>query len=539
MLKQFEKKKRLNAFLFLSVGYQINSPIIFLVKEWFILAKVFSTESSQYTQAVIDSFTKNRIGQFSKYLDSDPYFVTYYHINDTLSRADIGTDQVYEQLGPKSPLRFNKIKKFPVYLKTNFIPEANFENGGMDVELEISDVTTLPNTIQPKPGDFILFEIPRSPKLLFIVNNFRFSTIQSNEFYTSDISLRHAGDNCDIIEKQVVETYTCVFENIGTQNNCFIKSDDESALNTLDTELASLESFYRDAYYDNHVGTYIFNPLRAESVDWVQPSANVSTQLFYPEIYSYSTSYLLRQKPREHQISPPTFYDIYLIKFLRESEVFFDSKDPLKASNLSYDDFEPDNFDWLFRRSLWYTIITKDTKYLCRYPYYIGHEITKMMSPLRAVIHNSHGLALVMHLENECDNLEKYMSHVLIKMILDYNANKNDENTTHRHPSIMDADIVNISPIPLNGKERRTNPISPEDYNINIPEDTESSKYDIEGFDNTLTFIYNYVTGDTKEVDESEMIRELIKPSQLSYWYTPMVIYIMQNKYSSYFTAIS
>ena len=60
-----------------------------------------------------------------------------------------------------------------------------------------------------------------------------------------------------------------------------------------------------------------------------------------------------------------------------------------------------------------------------------------------------------------------------------------------------------------------------------------------EGFDNTLTFIYNYVTGDTKEVDESEMIRELIKPSQLSYWYTPMVIYIMQNKYSSYFTAIS
>lgn len=502
------------------------------------MAKVFSTESSQYTQAVIDSFTKNRIGQFSKYLDTDPYFVTYYHINDTLSRADIGTDQIYEQLGPKSPLRFNKITKFPIYLKSNFVPEANFENGGMDVELDISDVTILPNTIQPKPGDFVLIEIPRSPKLLFIVNNFRFSTIQSNEFYTVDISLRHSGNNCDIIEKQVAETYTCVFENIGTQNNCFIKSDDETALELLNSEIASLESFYRDAYYDIHVGTYIYNPLRADSVDWVQPNANVSTPIFYPEVYSYCTSYVLRQKPREHHDSPPSFYDIYLIKFLRESEVFFDTKDPLKSSNLSYDDFEPDNFDWLFRRSLWYTIITKDTKYLSRYPYFIGHEITKIMSPLRAVIHNSHGLSLIMHLENACDDLEKYMSHTLIQMILDYDPNANSD-SSYKRPSIMDASIVNLSPIPLNGNERRSNPVSPEDYEINIPEDIEKSKYDIEGFDNTLTFIYNYVTGDTKEVDEAEMIKELIKPSLISYWYTPMIIYIMQNKYSAYFTAIS
>lgn len=505
------------------------------------MAKVYSTESSQYTQAVIDSFTKNRIGQFSKYLDTDPYFVTYYHINDTLSRADIGTDSVYEQLGPKSPVRFNKIRKFPVYLKADFTPEANFDNGGMDVELDINDVTTLPHTIQPKPGDFMLFEIPRAPKMLFIVNNFRFSTVQSNDFYTIDISLRHVGDTCDIIEKQVVETYTCVFENIGTQNNCFIKSDDEDALNNLNNEMASLESFYRDTYYDNHVGTYIFNPLKADSVDWVQPPAKVSNQSFYPEVYSYSTSYLMRQKPIERPIEPPTFYDIYLIKFLRESELFFDSNDPLKASNLSYDDFEPDNFDWLFRRSLWYTIITKDTKFLSRYPYYIGHEITKIMSPLRAILHNAHGVSLIMHLTKECAELEKYMSHVLIKMILDYDANSSDSDSSskYRRPSIMDADIVNISPIPLNGNEHRTNPISPEDYKINIPEDTESSAYDIEGFDNTLTFIYNYITGDTKDVDESEMIKELIKPSQMSYWYTPMIIYIMQNKYASYFTAIS
>ena len=141
------------------------------------MAKVYSTESSQFTQAVIDSYTKNRVGQFSKYLDTTPYFVTYYHINNTLSRADIGTDEVYEQLGPKSPIKYNKITKFPLYMKSNFVPEANFEDGIMDVELEISDVTVLPNTIKPRPGDFVLVELPKSPRLLFIVNNFRFNTV--------------------------------------------------------------------------------------------------------------------------------------------------------------------------------------------------------------------------------------------------------------------------------------------------------------------------------------------------------------------------
>lgn len=503
------------------------------------MAKVYSTESSQFTQAVIDSYTKNRVGQFSKYLDTTPYFVTYYHINNTLSRADIGTDEVYEQLGPKSPIKYNKITKFPLYMKSNFVPEANFEDGIMDVELEISDVTVLPNTIKPRPGDFVLVELPKSPRLLFIVNNFRFNTVQSNDFYTIDISLRHSGTSCDIIEKQVVETYTCIFSNIGTQNNCFIKSDDEDKLKALSDQMSSLESFYRDAYYDEHVGTYIFSPLRSEAVDWVQPQANVATQLYFPQIYSYCTSYMLRMKPREKPEFPPIFYDIYLIKFLRQSELFFDNIDPLKASNLSYDDFEPDNFDWLFRRSLWYTIITKDTRYLSRYPYYIGHEITKILSPLRAVLHNAHGLSLIMHLENETKDLEKYMSHVLIQMILDYNKNAGDDSNNSKRPSILDADIVNLSPIPLNGRELRTNPISPDDYEINDPTKQEGTKFDIEGFDNTLTFIYNYVTGDTKEVNEDEMINELIKPSLWSYWYTPMVIYIMQNKYSTYFTGIS
>lgn len=502
------------------------------------MAKAYNTETSQFTQAVIDSFTRNRIGQFSKYLDTDPYFVTYYHINDTLSRADNITDQVYDQIGPKSPIKYNKITQFPIYMKNDFIPEANFEDGNMDVELEISDVTILPNTIKPRPGDFVLIEITRSPKLLFIVNNFRFSTVQSNGFYTVDISLRHSGTNCDIIEKQVAETYKCVFDYIGTQNNCFIKSEDEDALSALNDTISALQSFYRDVYYDAHAGTYIYNEYRPDAIDWTQPPANVSTQLFYPQVYSYATSYVLRQKPRELPDDPPSFYDIYMIKFLRESELFFDSSNVLHSSNLSYDDFEPDNFDWLFKRSLWYTIMTKDTKFLSRYPYYIGHEITKMMSPLRAVLHNVHGLALIMHLTNTCNALEKYMSHTLIQMILDYDPNASDDSSKYR-PSILDADIINLSPIPLNGKEYRSNPVSPDDYTINEPESDSSSKFDIEGFDNTLTFIYNYVTGDTKEVDEGEMIKELIVPSIYSYWYTPMVIYILQKNYENYFRAIN
>ena len=223
------------------------------------MARVFSSEKSQFITRATEIYNSNRIGQYSKYLDSNPLFITYYSLNVTMSTADVGLNNIYDELGPKSPLRFNKITEFPVYKVQLLQPQGTYEDGNYDVELDISDITILPNTIIPRPYDFFCIDLPNCKKLLYRVNNFRHNTIQSNDFYMLDADLRHSGDDCcDAIEKQVVETYHCVFENIGTQDNCFIKLDDEDKANeTLET-IETLSSMYHDLFYNEQVGDYLF-----------------------------------------------------------------------------------------------------------------------------------------------------------------------------------------------------------------------------------------------------------------------------------------
>ena len=70
------------------------------------MALILSSEKSQFVQKAIDIYTQNRLGQYSKYLNSTPTFVTYYAINQALSRADLGSGQVYDIIGPNSPIKY-------------------------------------------------------------------------------------------------------------------------------------------------------------------------------------------------------------------------------------------------------------------------------------------------------------------------------------------------------------------------------------------------------------------------------------------------
>ena len=122
--------------------------------------------------------------------------MTYYAVNMAMSRAGVGHNDIYDELGPKSPLRFNKITEFPVYKIQQLQPQGIYEDGTYDVELDISDITILPNTITPRPYDFFCIDLPGCKKLLYRVNSFRNNTIQSNDFYMLDAGLRHSGDDC-------------------------------------------------------------------------------------------------------------------------------------------------------------------------------------------------------------------------------------------------------------------------------------------------------------------------------------------------------
>ena len=106
------------------------------------MARVFSSEKSQFITRATEIYNSNRIGQYSKYLDSNPLFITYYSLNVTMSTADVGLNNIYDELGPKSPLRFNKITEFPVYKVQLLQPQGTYEDGNYVKAIELYDEVT-------------------------------------------------------------------------------------------------------------------------------------------------------------------------------------------------------------------------------------------------------------------------------------------------------------------------------------------------------------------------------------------------------------
>ena len=298
-------------------------------------------------------YSKQKTSQFSKYLQKNPVFVTYYAINQQLSRADTGTGSVKEQIGTSSPIRYNEIKEFPVYNLSDMKPDIqNDETEGLDINMDLSGIVILPNTITPCPDDFLYVKMPgMSYGVLLRVTEFEFNSIQSNDYYTINCELRATDTKSGYsqtyiqLQKQVVEKYSCIFENIGTEDKCLIQ-DTELAKANSTLELINLlkDSFY-DTYYDRDIGTFVYR--------------------------DFSSG-----------VNPIYYYDLYLIKFIIDSKIYDDVSGE-RCVTLSLDDVLPINFGNLYRRSLWYAILQKDVTYLSRYSYYTEGSISKVTSPFK------------------------------------------------------------------------------------------------------------------------------------------------------------
>lgn len=467
----------------------------------------------------------NRLGQYSKYLDTTPTFVTYYSINQARSRADAASGMIEELIGHNSPLRFNKITEFPIYKMQQLIPNGTFEDGFYDVELEISDITILPRTLRPRGDDFILIEMPNTPKLLFRVTNFKLNTVQSNDFYMLDADLFIVGDGADEIEKQVVERYHCVFENIGTQNNCFITDDTYNNAQGLLDILNTLTAMYHHLYYYENENIYAF-------IDYIYNDTSIENPDPYWNDYSYIFSGGYYIDPRAHRAPPPkdvTHYDIYLIKFIMDSGIFFNSEDNSTTSIVTYEDFEPVRFDYLFNQTLWKALIDKSTALLNRYMYYFPNGINKYTSVVKNNFPNGIDNTLV-SLKAEVPGL-RYFDKYLLDALADNKAlnlnNSNDNKKTND-----EIDIVNLEPLMAGGTE-----ISLKDHiDINLYSLKEDTTVD-DGIDPALKYIfyiiYNYINGIDFDIDGDMLIKYFNTPSLWNFRYHLIIIYILKKKYES------
>ena len=204
----------------------------------------------------IFKFEKRLESQYSLFLEKNPTFVTYYHINNVNSITDTGLLNIESILGRNSPLRFQRIADLPIYGLDYIKLDLSDEEEGLNSSFE-GDAIILPNTIKPVPNDF--FSITYLDKrYLFMITQIDYDTIKSNNFYKINFFIRSLDDeNYQYLESQVLSRYDCIFKNIGTDDKCIILEDSHKIIDKIESVYTQLVQKYITLFYSKKFNSLV------------------------------------------------------------------------------------------------------------------------------------------------------------------------------------------------------------------------------------------------------------------------------------------
>lgn len=504
--------------------------------------KFIDVEKNAFLTENIQYYTSNKVNQYSKFLDKNPIFITYLAINDILTRHDIGTGGIESDIGPSSPVRFNQINGLPAFNIPELKPEVIFDERGYDVELDLNDITLPPNTIKPKVGDYIIIKIPNSAQCVFRVNEFRYNTIQSNDFYLFNADLKYAGveDQLERFKPQIVEVYETIFDNIGTQEKCFIRQTNLESAKSLASLLREILDLYRINFFDQTSGCFV-SKNNTENVD---PSCDDAW-----------------------------YYDKYVNRFIMDSEIYFDPSG-VDTVAPTQEDIAEQSDKW-YRRSLYYAVLKRNTLLLGRFPYAYQVGIQKHLSVF--VIYEIPCRTAYLHItdyklyEGHSDGLDstylyEYFPHALIHKILDndpyevkieerYNPHtcwkgnhgeEEIEDGKNQSGSISETEQFDAFDQDTNEEKSNTCKDVPlqcgdiqRTQNHGTPEIeppiTETRPAELYQFTYLDELILSYLLGKTITVTREKILPIAIQCNNYIYKMMPMVVYILIDYYHSYF----
>ena len=465
------------------------------------MARIQHVEKAQYIESNIGIYAYNKVGQYSKYLDKTPIFVTYYHICKPLSRTDVGTGGIESELGPRSPIRFNKILDFPLYNIPELKPDLVFDETGYDVELDLSDITILPGTIRPSPGDYFILLFPGIKEYLFRVNEFRYNTIQSNDFYTVSCDIKDIGHDLEKkrMQGQIVDEYQTVFDNIGTEDRCFVKTTDIDYLNSITDLYYKLREYYKNAFYDRDLNTFTF-----------------------PMGYDCSASTLWVDDP-------------YLEKFINDSHIFYD-EGSTEALVLTLNAFKPNNFELNYSRTLYDALIKNSLEMLSRYPY--AYFLINRDRFTTFALENRKAMVPQLYMTNKSigEYYEEWDTQIIkygdkdnpyykteIDGIKVNNVDIFDQNATYDIPWYR----ITETPIWIPTWTCKCQYMSSDFIGMILDGELDTDDY-------CELIIFNYLRGIPMEYDRPTIISEL-EETQHNFYFLPMVIFVLGQQYQKYF----
>jgi hypothetical protein len=234
----------------------------------------FLFDEQKFVEDNIFKYEDRLNSQISRFLDKSPSFVTYYHINNLETTVDGGFKDVESILSDSSPIRFQKIINFPIYGLEPVQLAIGSEDQGIDTSFSSSAVI-LPNTIKPLQNDLFVITHPKEGSFIFRVTEVQYDTIRPDNYYQIGFKLEyHDNESEEMLDNQVETKYSCVLENIGTENNCLLMEEYKEQIDNLNNLYDDMVKTYISIFYnkryncfmadsDTQGGYKIFDPLQS------------------------------------------------------------------------------------------------------------------------------------------------------------------------------------------------------------------------------------------------------------------------------------
>ena len=235
----------------------------------------FFIDEKRMMEDNVFEYEKRLKSPVSRFIETTPTFVTYYHLNPDASTADGGFNDVNALIGSRSPIRFNKIDSFPLYGIEQIVLQIQDTDQGLDTSYE-GEAIIVPGSIKPLANDYFSIPYLKDP-YLFRVTEIMYDTIMPDNYYKIGFKLEYLDEEKNQnIEKQVHEKYTCLLENIGTENNCIIELESKGILDQIDAMYDDMASTYKSIFYnDRHncflgemgCGQFLYDPLQTQFIN--------------------------------------------------------------------------------------------------------------------------------------------------------------------------------------------------------------------------------------------------------------------------------
>lgn len=201
--------------------------------------------------------------------------VTYFHINSKDTTTDPGFNDVAEILGDDSPFKYQKIENLPMYDMEALNLQLEEADQGLDSTFE-SQGTIMAGTIIPLQNDFFMINHLKD-SYIFRIKSIEYDTVSSAPCYKVNYNLEYIDkEKEDQLNKQTNSEFTCILENIGTDERCIIENSEKETIEKIDKMYDEIAEAYITFYYNERYncllgdfgnGMKLFDPFMIEFIN--------------------------------------------------------------------------------------------------------------------------------------------------------------------------------------------------------------------------------------------------------------------------------